>query len=97
MERRAAYELRVAGTRQAPRLEGYAAVFDAPSEDLGGFVEYVRRGAFARSLKSNHADPLALVHHMPHLVLGRRSAGTLKLEEDDRGLRFEIELPDTQT
>lgn len=97
MERRSAFELRVAGTRKAPRLTGYAAIFDAPSEDLGGFVEYVRQGAFARSLRSNTADPLALVHHMPHLVLGRRSAGTLKLEEDGRGLAFDIELPDTQT
>ncbi len=81
----------------APRLEGYAAVFDSPSEDLGGFVEYVRTGAFHRTLQSNRHDPLALVHHMPHLVLGRRSAGTLNLSEDSRGLHFRVDLPDTTT
>lgn len=96
-ERRPALELRTLGGKSAPRLAGYAAVFDTPSEDLGGFVEYVRAGAFRRTLQSNRLDPLALVHHMPHLVLGRRSSGTLRLSEDTRGLEFEIDLPDTTT
>jgi uncharacterized protein len=95
-ERRPALELRARGGN-TPRLEGYAAVFDSPSEDLGGFVEYVRPGAFKRSLQSNRADPMALVHHLPHLVLGRRSAGTLRLSEDTKGLQFEVDLPDTGT
>ena len=95
-ERRPALELRARGG-STPRLEGYAAVFDSPSEDLGGFVEYVRPGAFKRSLQSNRADPMALVHHLPHLVLGRRSAGTLRLSEDSKGLQFEVDLPDTGT
>jgi HK97 family phage prohead protease len=96
-ERRHAIELRFAGSKTAPRLEGYAAVFDAPSEDLGGFVEHVRRGAFTRTLREAKLDPLALVHHDARLVLGRRSAGTLRLSEDDKGLLFEIDLPNTQT
>ena len=97
MERRGAIELRVAGSKTAPRLVGHAAAWDAPSDDLGGFTEIIRRGAFTRSLQSNSLDPLALVHHMPHLVLGRRSSGTLKLQEDDKGLAFDLALPDTQT
>lgn len=94
MERRTGIELRIAGSPRAPRLLGYASVFDKPSEDLGGFVEYVRPGAFTRTLRDGR-DVVALVHHNPELVLGRRSAGTLTLEEDDHGLRFEIDLPDT--
>ncbi|MCB1510054.1 MAG: HK97 family phage prohead protease [Hyphomicrobiaceae bacterium] len=98
MERRTALEVRAAGKGSEPRrLIGYASVFNSPSEDLGGFIEIVKPGAFKRSLESNLTDPLALVHHMPHLVLGRRSAGTLRLAEDDKGLAFEIDLPDTQT
>lgn len=96
-ERRAAIELRSVGGGNALRLAGYAAVFDSPSEDLGGFTEFVRPGAFTRTLQSNRLDPLALVHHMPHLVLGRRSAGTLRLAEDSRGLHFEVDMPDTTT
>jgi HK97 family phage prohead protease len=95
LERRSAIELRAVGDAKSPRLAGYAAVFDKPSVDLGGFIEVVKRGAFGRTLRSNTADPLALVQHMPHLVLGRRSAGTLRLQEDDKGLAFEIDLPQT--
>jgi HK97 family phage prohead protease len=95
MERRTATELRLAGSKTAPRLVGYAAVFNAESADLGGFREYVRKGAFTRTLRDARADVLALVHHRPELVLGRRSAGTLRLAEDDRGLTFDLALPDT--
>lgn len=94
IERRTAIELRAAGDAKSPRLAGYAAVFDSPSQDLGGFTEIVRPGAFARTLKSER-DPLALVQHMPQLVLGRRSAGTLRLSEDGKGLAFEIDVPPT--
>jgi uncharacterized protein len=80
---------------KTPRLGGYAAVWDSPSEDLGGFIEFVRKGAFSRSLAAAKPDTLALVHHVPHLVLGRRSAGTLRLHEDARGLAFEVDLPAT--
>lgn len=93
IERRHAAELQPASPRQ---LVGYAAVFDAPSQDLGGFVEIVRPGAFTRSLASDN-DVCALVHHLPQLVLGRTSARTLQLTQDRRGLRFEIELPETTT
>ena len=96
IKRRAAIELRAGGDKQSPRLVGHAAVFNSPSQDLGGFIEIVKPGAFTRTLKTDR-DPLALVQHMPQLVLGRRSAGTLKLTEDVQGLAFEIDVPDTQT
>jgi len=94
IERRSTVELRAAGGR---KLAGHAAVYDSPSQDLGGFIEIVKPGAFKRSLESNSRDQLALVQHMPHLVLGRRGAGTLRLWEDQRGLAFEIDLPSTST
>jgi len=94
IERRSAIELRAVGDAKSPRLVGYAAIFNSPSQDLGGFTEIVLPGAFTRTLKTDR-DPLALVQHMPQLVLGRRSAGTLKLTEDSKGLAFEIDVPDT--
>lgn len=96
IERRCAVELRAGGDKKSPRLVGHAAIFNSPSQDLGGFIEIVMPGAFTRTLKTDR-DPLALVQHMPQLVLGRRSAGTLKLIEDARGLAFEIDVPDTTT
>jgi HK97 family phage prohead protease len=93
MERRGATEIRAAAGN---RLEGYAALYNSPSVDLGGFVEVIRPGAFARSLASN-PDVLALFNHDARHVLGRTTAGTLRLAEDSKGLRFEIDVPSTQT
>jgi uncharacterized protein len=95
VERRTAIELRAGGDAKSPRLVGHAAIFNSMSQNLGGFTEIIRPGAFARSLASADHDQLALVQHMPQLVLGRRSAGTLRLSEDQRGLAFEIDVPET--
>jgi uncharacterized protein len=86
-------EFRAEGGK-APVLRGYAAMFDKPSLDLGGFVEIIRRGAFSRSLKEG-ADILALAHHDSSKVLARRSAGTLSIEEDGAGLLVSIDVPNT--
>lgn len=74
-------------------LSGYIAVFNSDSHDMGGFVEQIRPGAFAESLRTN--DVVALVNHDHGAVVGRLSAGTLRLSEDETGLKFEIDLPDT--
>ena len=90
MERRAAIELRAAGRK----LEGYAAVFDQPAR-IGGFAEIIKPGAFRATLETR-ADVLALVDHDPSRLLARTGSGTLRLAEDNRGLAFEIDVPDTQ-
>jgi uncharacterized protein len=79
---------------QAPVLVGYAALFNSRSLDLGGFVETIRPGAFARSLKDT-PEVLALAHHDSSRPLARRSAGTLSIAEDAKGLRVEITLNDS--
>lgn len=75
-------------------LTGYAAVFGAWSEDLGGFREKIRTGAFKKSLEAGD-DVRALMAHDTAAVIGRRSAKTLDIGEDEKGLRFEIKLPNT--
>jgi hypothetical protein len=47
------FEVRAEGDGMS--FTGYASVFNSPSEDLGGFVEYVAPGAFKRSLQIGRA------------------------------------------
>lgn len=86
-------ELRI-GEGEKPRIVGYAAVFNSLSGDLGGFREQISPGAFSDVLASG-GEILALVNHDPKLVVGRRSAGTLVLREDAKGLFVEIDPPNT--
>lgn len=81
-------------TANSRKLTGYIAKFDSPTT-IGDFTEVIRRGAFAASLASG-ADILALADHDTSRVLGRTRSGTLTLSEDDTGLAFALELPDTQ-
>jgi len=82
------------GEENALKVTGYAARFDKLSVPMWGFKEKIRSGAFGKSLKSNSVK--ALWNHNSDLVLGSTKAGTLDLVEDDKGLRFEMNLPDTQ-
>lgn len=74
-------------------LYGHAAVFNTWADIGGMFRERIAPGAFKRTLKE--ADVRALYNHDPNYVLGRNKAGTLNLKEDDKGLYFEVALPDT--
>jgi HK97 family phage prohead protease len=73
-------------------LHGYAAVYNVESDDLGGFRERIAPGAFRSVLD---ADVRALLNHNPSEVLGRTKSGTLRLFDEQRGLRFEVDLPDS--
>ncbi len=42
-------------------------------------------------------DVRGLFNHDPNFILGRSAAGTLSLSVDERGLRYDITAPDTQT
>ncbi|HGH7183454.1 HK97 family phage prohead protease [Bacillus cereus] len=82
-------------TEEKPSMiTGYAAVFNSKTSIGGWFDEVIEPGAFARSLSEN-GDIRALFNHNWDNVLGRTKSGTLRLEEDERGLKFEIELPNT--
>ena len=52
-------------------------------------------GAFTDCLATN-PDVRCLMNHNADVVLGRTAAKTLTLTEDDTGLRFSCDLPDTQ-
>ena len=88
----AQFELREEG--DALSFVGYAAKFNSPSEDLGGFIETIEPGAFRRSLRSRNDVKLLINHDMGRVVASTR-AGTMKLYEDEVGLRVEASLAPT--
>ena len=80
---------------------GYAAVFYRQGNkgtqfDLwSGSVERIMPTAFDRAVAEGD-DVRALFNHDPNQLLGR-SPDTLRLSVDKRGLKYEIDLPDTST
>jgi len=88
-------DFEVRETSEGMTFEGYAALFDSPSEPLP-FIERIAPGAFTRSLKSRNEIKM-LWNHDTGEVLGSTRAGTLQLTEDDRGLKVWAMLPNTTT
>lgn len=91
-------EVRAAKSDDKPGIEGYGAVFNEEYVlyDSGSYrvVEIVKPGTFTRALKEKQ-DVRCCFNHDPNQLLGRSSAGTLRLKQDDTGLAFETDLPDT--
>jgi HK97 family phage prohead protease len=88
------FETRAANDDGGSTIIGHAAVFNRYSQNLGGFVEQIAPGAFKRTLEHG-ADARALFNHDPSAILGRTIAGTLRLNENEKGLHYEIDIPDT--
>jgi hypothetical protein len=85
-------ELRMDGDK--PTVVGYGAVFNSMSNDLGGFREFIAPNAFEGRLED---DVRFLVNHDANLVLARTTNGTLRLSVDEKGLRYEADMPNTST
>jgi HK97 family phage prohead protease len=79
--------------KEGRKITGYAALYNQRSEDLGGFIEVIEPGAFDEAITKS--DVRALINHNDNLVLARTASGTLKLEVDEKGLRYEFEVPNT--
>lgn len=78
------------------KVEGYAAVYDTESLDLGGFTEIIARGAFDDVIPQS--DVFARFNHCGEKVLARSNhgKGSLKLSLDEKGLRYEFNSPKTE-
>lgn len=69
-------------------IVGYAAVFGRVAQIGPYFREVLERGA---STDVIHGDTRAFFNHDASRLLGRIAAGTLRLSQDSRGLRYEID------
>jgi len=88
-------DIEIRETSEGMTFEGYAAMFDSPSQPLP-FEEKIAPGAFTRSLKARN-DIKLLWNHSSGEVLGSTKNNTLKLTEDERGLKVWAMLPNTTT
>lgn len=70
-------------------IEGYFSIFDSIYEVWYGGFETVAKGAFSETLDG---DIRALINHDTMYVLGRTTAGTLELKEDETGLWGRIHI-----
>ena len=96
LERRPLLELR-AVDGEPNCIEGYVAKFNSVT-NFKGIREMILPGAFKDTLdkaKRGIIDLLALKDHDSKQVLGRTSNGTLKLTEDDVGLKVQIFPPES--
>ena len=86
------YNMREMQVRDENYIYGYAALFNSMSEEMWGFREVIDPGAF---LETDVSDVRALFNHDNNLLLARTSSGTLSIEVDENGLRYEFEAPKT--
>jgi HK97 family phage prohead protease len=74
-------------------LAGYAAVFNSDTSIGDYFIERIDPAAFDKAITG---DVRALVDHDTGRVIGRTKSGTLRLAVDTKGLKVEIDVPDTR-
>ncbi len=74
-------------------VTGYAAVFNSRTLLWEGLEEVISPVHFRRHYQIRTSDVYLIM--TGGKVLGRKKSGTLRLEEDERGLKFEVELPNT--
>ena len=86
------------GAAESRWIVGYAAKFGVNSLDLGDFIERIDPGAFGivaeRRGRKRPLETRALWNHDPNYPLAR-FPGTLRMNVDEIGLRYEFPVPDT--
>lgn len=92
IEKRAA-SIGMASVDSGRTIEGYAALFNSRTEIWPGFYEEIAPGAFKDAI--GKSDVRALFNHDQNRILARTSSGTLQIGEDDKGLWYRFEMPDT--
>ena len=92
------WKLRAAeGEAEKRTVYGYAITYGAIA-DLGWFTEEVKPGFAREALAAPDLDVRALFNHSPNQILARKrnsDKDTLKLLEDENGLFYEFEAPNT--
>jgi hypothetical protein len=88
-------EARAAGDGAAPRISGLGSPYGVRAT-LGGswfsWDEEVSPGAWRKTIGKDDADIRSMFNHDPNQLLGRTTAKTLELAEDDEGLHYDVQI-----
>lgn len=84
-------EFRASDDGKTGTLRGYALRFGSVY-DMGWFTEEVDRRALDNA---DMNDVRVLLNHDPNQILGRTVAGTAKVGVDEKGLWYEVQLPES--
>ena len=94
--RNTSFQVQVTGENEEKRtVEGYALLFDTPSDALS-FTEVIQRGALDGVLAKS--DVFALLNHDQRrgiLARSQNGQGSLTLSVDSKGLKYRFEAPKT--
>lgn len=88
-------ELRNAMDDESSKLIGYGIVYGQRTKIYSDLYEIIHPGAASDYLATNPDIRCALNHSMDH-IFGRSKSGTASFVEDEFGVRYEVEPPDTQ-
>ena len=85
----------IQASSESRKVEGYGVVYNSESVDLGGFTEIILPGAISEETIRNSDILFLLDHNRERGVLARskNGSGSLKVEIDDKGVRYEFDAP----
>lgn len=89
------YKSEVRANEESRTVEGYALLFDTPSDGLS-FTETIERGALDGVVE--RSDVFCLLNHSTDrgiLARSNKGQGSLYLEVDEKGLKYRFEAPKT--
>lgn len=86
-------EIRALEENEDMIVEGYAVTFNSETNLYENVYEQISSNAFNGV---DFSDVRAFYDHQSSNLLGRTKTGTLQLNTDDSGLKFRLQLPNTQ-
>ena len=92
MREKRTYKIELRAEPDSRMVEGYAALYDSLSKDLGGFQERLSPGAFG---DTDMSETVALFNHDYNFPLASRNNNSLEITHDDKGIRYRFEMPNT--
>ena len=92
MKEQRTYKIEYRAEADSRMVEGYAALYDSDSNDLGGFTERIAPGAFD---ETDMSDTVALFNHDYNFPLAARTNNSLEIIHDEKGIRYRFEMPNT--